>query len=330
MRDVAEVYRSPTALNVAPGCPHMIMLPVAGVRPFLRRLAQKDLGFAPSPSATLLPLLTAATLGKGCEWLQPCVEVGFELLPPNSASSAPRPALLAGDEPHSPRRFLVAQVKEAITKSAILIGVPRSIELAVKLGDFLDEEDLGKPFVRQTLEEEGASVADLGQNGLAGLRTVYKENLDDIFANFSKLGLEDIRELPASFSQKTYGWQDASLRSISSQLTHRSHVGFMSQYITYGTFLTPSGSDRGGHLDPLASDPRLLSIVTLSTLVPQRTEREILWHLRGAIRRGWTRAEVERLQSSIEKVAAACGVEDIGKGMPRVSDVEPQPEEKNR
>ncbi|TKA51103.1 hypothetical protein B0A53_05889 [Rhodotorula sp. CCFEE 5036] len=189
-------------------------------------------------------------------------------------------------------------VKEAITKSAILIGVPRSIELAVKLGDFLDEEDLGKPFVRQTLEEEGASVADLGQNGLAGLRTVYKENLDDIFANFSKLGLEDIR--------------------------------FMSQYITYGTFLTPSGSDRGGHLDPLASDPRLLSIVTLSTLVPQRTEREILWHLRGAIRRGWTRAEVERLQSSIEKVAAACGVEDIGKGMPRVSDVEPQPEEKNR
>jgi hypothetical protein len=36
--------------------------------------------------------------------------------------------------------------------------------------------------------KRGASVADLGQNGLAGLRTVYKENLDDIFANFSKLG----------------------------------------------------------------------------------------------------------------------------------------------
>lgn len=309
----------------------MGVLPVAGLRPFLRRLAQTDLGFAPAPSATILPLLTAATLGKGCEWLQPCVEVGFEVLPPDSASSAPRPALLAGDEPHpSPRRVLVAQVKEAITKSAILIGVPRSIELAVKLGDFLDEEDLGKPFVRQPLEEERASVADLGQNGLAGLRTVYRENLDDIFANFSKLGLEDIRELPASFSQKTYSWQDVSLRSISSQLTHRNHVGFMSQYITYGTFLTPSGSGRGGRLDPLAGDPRLLSIVTLSTLVPQQTEREILWHLRGAIRRGWTRAEVERIQSSIEKVAAACGVDDIGKGMPRVSDVEPQPEEKNR
>ena len=143
----------------------MSVLPVAGLRPFLRRLAQKDLGFAPAPSATILPLLTAATLGKGCEWLQPCVEVGLELLPPNSASSAPRPALLAGDEPHSPRRFLVAQVKEAITKSAILIGVPRSIELAVKLGDFLDEEDLGKPFVRHPLDEERASVAELGQRG---------------------------------------------------------------------------------------------------------------------------------------------------------------------
>ncbi|GAA5967700.1 hypothetical protein JCM8115_006907 [Rhodotorula mucilaginosa] len=171
-------------------CPQV--LPGKALHDMVMHKSLKDLGFAPSPSATLLPLLTAATLGKGCEWLQPCVEVGFELLPPNSASSAPRPALLAGDEPHSPRRFLVAQVKEAITKSAILIGVPRSIELAVKLGDFLDEEDLGKPFVRQTLEEEGASVADLGQNGLAGLRTVYKENLDDIFANFSKLGLEDI------------------------------------------------------------------------------------------------------------------------------------------
>lgn len=276
----------------------MIALPVAGHRPFLRRLAQKDLGFAPSPSATLLPLLTAATLGKGGEWLQPCVEVGFELLSADSVSSAPRSALLAGNEPHSPRRFLVAQVKEAITKSAILIGVPRSIELAVKLGDFLDEEDLGKPFVRKPLEEEGASVTELGRDGLAGLRTVYKENLDDIFANFNQLGLEDIR--------------------------------FMSQYITYGTFLTPSGSSRGGRLDPLAGDPRLLSIVTLSTLVPQRTEREILWHLRGAIRRGWTRAEVEKLQSSIEKVAAVCGVDDVGKGMPRVIDVEPQPEEEDR
>lgn len=207
----------------------MSALSVTNFRPFLRRLAQKDLGFAPAPSASLLPLLTAATLGKGGEWLQPCVEVGFELLSPDSASSAPRPALLAGDEPHSPRRFLVAQVKEAITKSAILIGVPRSIELAVKLGDFLDEEDLGKPFVRQPLEEEGAHVADLGQNGLAGLRTVYKENLDDIFANFSRLGLEDIRESRGPFS-RTCSPQDASLRSIFiSQGTdalpaHRLHV----------------------------------------------------------------------------------------------------------
>lgn len=32
--------------------------------------------------------------------------------------------------------------------------------------------------------------------------------------------------------------------------------------------------------DPLAYDPALLSVVTLSALIPQRTPREILWHLR--------------------------------------------------
>ncbi|GAA5866770.1 hypothetical protein JCM3774_001795 [Rhodotorula dairenensis] len=260
-------------------------------------IIEKDLSFAPAPSATILPLLVAATLGRGDEWVQPCIDVAFENLPPAPASTSPQPESLLNDRHQFPRRLLVAQVKEAIVKSAVLIGVPRSIELAVKLGDFVDEGDLGKPFVRRKLERDGTPVADLGRDGLAGLRTVYKENLDDIFANFTKLGLEDIR--------------------------------FISQYITYGMFLTPDGAGRDCP-DPLAHDPRLLSIVTLSTLVPQRTEREILWHLRGAIRRGWTRAEVETIQSTIEKVAEACGVDDIGKGMPRVSDVELQLEESQR
>ncbi|GAA5976940.1 hypothetical protein JCM10908_005686 [Rhodotorula pacifica] len=274
----------------------MVALSPSALHGFLRGLARADLNFAPTPSATILPLLVAATLGQGHAWLKPCMDVGFEALPPKPALIPPQPVSLLEDRQQYPRRFLVAQVKEAIAKSAVLIGVPRSIELAVKLGEIVDEDDLGKPFVREMLEKEGIPTAQLGQDGLAGLRTVYKENLDEIFSNFKKLGLEDIR--------------------------------FLSQYITYGTFLTPYGTATDSP-DPLAADPRLLSVVTLSTLVPQRTEREILWHLRGAIRRGWQRSEVEKLQRAIEKVAEACGVDDIGRGMPRVSDIELQPEEKD-
>lgn len=79
--------------------------------------------------------------------------------------------------------------------------------------------------------------------------------------------------------------------------------------------------------DPLAYDPTLLSIVTLSTLIPQRTPREILWHLRGALRQGVSREEVELVQCAIESVCEMCGMVDVGKGMPRVKDIEVQPEE---
>lgn len=297
----------------------MVALATASLRGFLRGVAQKDLGFAPTPSATILPLLVAATLGKGGEWIRPCIDIAFEQLPAKPAPTPPQPESLLDDERQFPRRLLVAQVKEAIVKSAVLIGVPRSIELAVKLGDFLDDDDLGTPFVRRKLERDGLDVTDLGRDGLGGLRTVYRQDLDDIFANFSRLGLEDLRRWPIG-SAFLFREEEAGPDRVPS------HTGFISQYITYGTFLTPHGGGRDGP-DPLAHDPRLLSIVTLSTLVPQRTEREILWHLRGAIRRGWSRPEVERIQRTIEKVAGACGIDEIGQGMPRVCDVEPQPEE---
>lgn len=56
----------------------------------------------------------------------------------------------------------------------------------------------------------------------------------------------------------------------------------MSQQITYGSYLTPFDPPTPSQAsrDPLAHDPALLSILTLSALVPQRTPREILWHLR--------------------------------------------------
>lgn len=105
---------------------------------------------------------------------------------------------------------------------------------------------------------------------------------------------------------------------------------WMSQKITYGTFLAPhpAPTPSSPSPDPLAHDPALLSVVTLSAMIPQRTPREILWHLRGALRNGMTREEATILQESIEELCGLCGVRDVGRGMPRVADVERQKEEK--
>ena len=111
----------------------------------------------------------------------------------------------------------------------------------------------------------------------------------------------------------------------------RSLPGFFSEHITYGTFLTPFSdsacSTSPPSPDPFSYDPRLLSLVTLSCLIPQSTPREILWHLRGALRRGWTRDQVEAVHRAIETVCESLGT-NLSRDLPRVRDVDLQPEER--
>lgn len=172
----------------------MSRLAPSAIPAFVRRLAESDLAFAPRPTATILPLLVAATLGQGASWLKPTVQAGLASLATRPASALLSPAPPPDDAQRHPRRFLIAQVKEALVKAAVLIGVPKSIELLVQLGDFVEPDDLGQPFVRKSLEDDGRPLATLGENGIAGLRTVYKQDLDPIFATFRRNGLEDIRE----------------------------------------------------------------------------------------------------------------------------------------
>jgi hypothetical protein len=90
----------------------------------------------------------------------------------------------------------------------------------------------------------------------------------------------------------------------------------MSENITYGLFLYPVSE----------SDPRAplsfpeTEIVILSCLLAHRAKREVLWHLRGALRSGLTIDEVEAVQTAVEMMASELG-EDVKTGMPRVSDV---------
>lgn len=163
------------------------------VTAFARKLATTDLAFAPKPTAAILPILTAASLGHRQSWLRPSIEEALRDLPAKPPRIPPQPRNPLDDAVSYPRRLALGQLKEAFVKAAIMIGVPRSIRLLVEMQEFLDADDLGQPFVRQALEAPGCTVSDLGENGLAGLRTMCEYSLGDIFSNLDNTGLEDLR-----------------------------------------------------------------------------------------------------------------------------------------
>lgn len=194
-------------------------------------------------------------------------------------------------------------------------------------------EDWSSNFVRQELDKPGSSLEARQDAGRQGLRSVYQHQLDPIFTLMHDSGLDDLRALSSLL-----------VFCLSPPLTLASRylpvfcylLGFLSEAVTYGTYLTPfppSPSAPSSHPapphspDPFAHTPHLLPILTLSCLIPQRTPREILWHLRGALRLGWSREDVEVIQGAVERVCEACGVEGVGEGMPRVVEVERVPEE---
>ncbi|GAA5948708.1 hypothetical protein JCM21900_005268 [Sporobolomyces salmonicolor] len=286
----------------------MPSLPNSAIPAFLARLSSQLPSTLPSSVHFLVPLLTATTLGQGPGWLPPTLSHAFRSLPPSPAPAPapPEPFDPAEDASVHPRRFAVRQAKEALVKSSILVGVPKVIETLLELQNCVDEGDRSAAFVRQALDPaSSASRAAAGETtfaeraraGRLGLGSIYQDNLLPIFDLMRHGGLEDVR--------------------------------FYSECITYGTFLTPHSTlpPSSPSPDPFATDARLLSVLTLSCLVPQRTHREILWHLRGALRRGLTRGEVEGVQCAIESVCEALGVENVGDGMPRAADIEVQKEE---
>ncbi|KAM0751057.1 hypothetical protein T439DRAFT_224838 [Meredithblackwellia eburnea MCA 4105] len=253
----------------------------------------------------LVPTLVAATLGQGGPWASQIYQHAVSQLPqsPPTRSHSPLPA----HDP-VPRRIVLRQMKEALVKASILIGVPKVIESLLELGEVVEEGARDDSFVREGLGK-GQSVEgshgwgrdEVERRGLNGIGRIYRDDIDGIW---KKMGSDML------------------------------DIKMISKEVTYGTFLTPhqgpEGEDMSLSPDPLAHDPCLLSYVTLSCLIPQRTPREILWHIRGALRNGLPRSEVEILQSTVEELCEVLGVKNVGKGMPRVADIELQEGEGTR
>jgi hypothetical protein len=86
-------------------------------------------------------------------------------------------------------------IKEALTKSSILIGVPKAIETMLELSELVEEGDMSMSFVRKNLDRNSSTFEERSQAGRTGLGTVYRGNIDEIFQKFREGGLEDIRKL---------------------------------------------------------------------------------------------------------------------------------------
>ncbi|GAA5953248.1 hypothetical protein JCM3765_007452 [Sporobolomyces pararoseus] len=251
----------------------------------------------PRATSYLLPLLTSTTLGHGSLFLPSCLSLAYKDLAPRPSPIPPETIDSREDEKSHPRRFVSRLIKESLVKSSILIGVPKAIETLLEFSELVEEGDKSTSFVRQSFDRNASTFEGRSQAGRAGLGTVYQGNIEEIFQKFREGGLEDVR--------------------------------FFSEHITYGTFLTPfpASDSNSPSPDPFSQDPRLLSLLTLSCLIPQSTPREIHWHLRGALRRGWTREEVEAVHRGVEMVCESLGTK-LSKDLPRVKDVEIQAEER--
>jgi hypothetical protein len=144
----------------------------------------------PRPSSSyLLPAVVSTTLGQANSWLGPVYQHAVRSLPPAPLTRSP--SSLYPIEDDVPRRRVVRELKEAIQKSAILIGVPRAIEAQLHLGEVVEQGAKDDSFVREELE--GVEPAESRRRGCAGLATVYQENIGPIF-EMMETDLKDVRE----------------------------------------------------------------------------------------------------------------------------------------
>ena len=133
----------------------MPLLQPHAIPAFLRSLALPS--SSPQAAPALVSLLAATSLGHGQTWLPHCLKHALDPHPRLSPATAVPPEPVANpllDAELHPRRFVVAQLKEALVKSASLIGVPRVICGLFDLEAALeDKRDLSRAFVRNGLDD---------------------------------------------------------------------------------------------------------------------------------------------------------------------------------
>lgn len=86
-------------------------------------------------------------------------------------------------------------MKEALVKSAILVGVPRVIEALLELGEVVEEGAKDDSFVREGLV--GREMGEVMGNGERGLERVYRGDIGGIWEKM-KPDMRDVSEFMLS------------------------------------------------------------------------------------------------------------------------------------
>lgn len=158
---------------------------------------------SPSKTNFRLPPTKAATstaLGHGHTWVPSIyrhattttispTSSSFDVSPPQSPS---KPETLSQDpSTPSPSQLVVRRLKEALFKSAILIGVPRVIEASFALRAATENTaDFDTTFTREGID---ATAEGNNERGLAGLERVYRKQYGPISSKMG-VGMKEISE----------------------------------------------------------------------------------------------------------------------------------------
>ncbi|KZO91061.1 hypothetical protein CALVIDRAFT_602484 [Calocera viscosa TUFC12733] len=119
----------------------------------------------------LIAAAASVTLGMGDTWVPAIYAHAVAPLGPAPAETTPSPPVF--EEDPLPRRKVVRRLKEAITKGAIILGVPRAISASIALKDALEPGDKDDSFVREGYELDGKTE----QRGHEALHRIYRDQM---------------------------------------------------------------------------------------------------------------------------------------------------------
>ncbi|CCF50144.1 hypothetical protein NDA11_002250 [Ustilago hordei] len=158
-------------------------------------------------------------------------------------------------------KFVQRRIQESLVKGSVLFGIPPSLDTIFALLSFLRENN--EPLLTSSDFIRSSTVSQ----PISSLTHPARVALDRIY----KHNLPDILD-------RKMGENMQDLK-------------FLTLEINYGFNLS----------NEEVIDWRETELVVLAALITQNCRVEVLWHMRGALRAGWTREDVE----SVQKVAMA-------------------------
>jgi alkylhydroperoxidase/carboxymuconolactone decarboxylase family protein YurZ len=176
---------------------------------------------------------------------------------------------------HAEQLSIARRTREALVKSAAIIGLPKTINalFALKEGtpESLRDEPLGYSQTGRTIDLYTTQTSTILQRGQKFFDQVYGKVTNRVMGQMDRSGTEDL--------------------------------GLLAR-IEYGYILSPTGVLNAAET----------SYVVLAALVPQDVNPQLKGHLVGAVNNGATRDEVNAVRGLVVKLCEAAGMRRLKEG----------------